>query len=74
MYAIVHDRTLPHNRYVLLTKAQSKSYYAAVSRLSYRKFFSRQNRKGFFTNSVKVGLQSTSNTGSGVRLILVAPA
>ena len=29
------------------------------------KFFSRQNRKGFFTNNVKVGLQSISNTGRG---------
>jgi len=30
--------------------------------LKRNKFF-RQNRKGFFTNSVKVGLQSTSNKG-----------
>ncbi len=35
--------------------------------------FSRQNRKGFFTNSVKVGLRSTSNTGDGVSPILGVP-
>ncbi len=37
------------------------------------KIFSRQNIKGFFTNSVKVGLCSTSDTWSGVRPILGVP-
>jgi len=37
------------------------------------KFFSQQNRKNIFTNSVKVGLRSTSNTGDGVSPILGVP-
>ena len=37
------------------------------------KFFSRQNRKNIFINSVKVGLRSTSNTGDRVCSILVPP-
>jgi hypothetical protein len=37
------------------------------------KNFSRQNRKGFFTNSVKVGLGSTSATWDRVSSILGVP-
>ncbi len=37
------------------------------------KFFSRQNRKNIFINSVKVGLRSTSNTGDKVSPILGVP-
>ncbi|MEE8529841.1 MAG: hypothetical protein V3S35_03605, partial [Nitrosomonadaceae bacterium] len=36
------------------------------------KNFLRQNRKSFFTNSVKVGLESTSDIGSGSLPILEA--
>ena len=50
------------------------NHHSGVSRFFYGKTFSRQNRKGIFTNSVKVGVGSTSNTGSGADPILGVPA
>ncbi len=42
--------------------------------LKRNKFFCAKIERVFFTNSVKVDVCSTSNTGEGVRPILVAPA
>ncbi len=46
---------------------------ADIHRFSFQKIFLRQNRKDFFTNSVKVGLGSTSDTGGDGRPILGVP-
>ncbi len=49
---------------------KSKAY---THRFYFRKIFLRQNRKGFFTNSVEVGLQSTSATWDRVSPIPGVP-